>query len=375
MIIAVNTRLLLPGKIEGIGRFTFETLSILTRQHPEHQFIFVFDRKYADEFIFSSNITPVVAFPPARHPLLWYWFFEFGIPPVLKKYKADLFLSPDGWLSLRTGVPSIPVIHDLNFIHYPQFIPFHVRQYYYYFFPRFVKKASGIVTVSEYSRQDISKTYGCETTKIDVVYNGTSGFEPLTEEEKGRVKEKYTGGSPYFISVGLIHPRKNITGLLLAYERFRKECLCNVKLIIAGARKWWTDDMENALKISKYRNDIIFTGRVEDLELKKLVASALGLVYISWFEGFGIPVLEAMSCRIPVICSSTTSLPEVGGNAVLYADPSDTESVKSAMIKLYKEPALRQDLIKKAEQRLEIFSWQKTASLLWESLEKVSYQL
>jgi glycosyltransferase involved in cell wall biosynthesis len=375
MIIAVNTRLLLPGKIEGIGRFTLETLNILTRKHPEHQFIFVFDRKYSGEFIFSSNITPVVAFPPARHPLLWYWFFEFGIPPVLKKYKADLFLSPDGWLSLRTGVASIPVIHDLNFIHYPQFIPFHVRQYYYYYFPRFVKKASRVATVSDYSRQDISETFGLDTAKIDVVYNGTRGFEPLTEEEKGRVKEKYSAGSPYFISVGLIHPRKNITGLLLAYDRFRKECLCSVKLVVAGARKWWTDDMENALKKSDYRNDIIFTGRVDDAELKKLVASALGLVYMSWFEGFGIPVLEAMSCGTPVICSSTTSLPEVGGDAVLYADPADVESIKSAMIAFYKDPLLRKELVLKGKMRLEKFSWQKTADLLWESMKKVSYQL
>ena len=130
MIIAVNTRLLIPGKIEGIGRFALETLRIITRDHPEHQFIFIFDRKYSDEVVFSSNVIPVRVFPPARHPLLWYAFFEFGIPPVIRKFKADLFLSPDGWLSLRTGVRSLPVIHDLNFLHFPQFIPFHIRQYY-----------------------------------------------------------------------------------------------------------------------------------------------------------------------------------------------------------------------------------------------------
>ena len=106
MIIAVNTRLLLPGKIEGIGRFALETLRIITKDHPEHRFVFIFDRNYDPEYIFSSNITPVVGFPPARHPVLWYWFFELSVPGLLRKHKADLFLSPDGWLSLRSPIKS-----------------------------------------------------------------------------------------------------------------------------------------------------------------------------------------------------------------------------------------------------------------------------
>ena len=99
MRIAVNTRLLLKDKLEGIGWFTFETLKRITKNHPEHEFIFLFDRPYDKEFIFSENIIPVVIQPPARHPFLWYLFFEWSIPAALKKYKADIFISPDGWLS------------------------------------------------------------------------------------------------------------------------------------------------------------------------------------------------------------------------------------------------------------------------------------
>src|SRR5512147_3242428 len=150
MIIAVNTRLLIPGKIEGIGRFSLETLRIITQNHPEHRFVFIFDRPFSDEFIFSSNIIPEIAFPPARHPFLWYAFFEFGIPRILNKYAPSLFFSPDGWLTLNTKTRSLPVIHDLNFFHYPEFLPFTVRQYYNYFFPRFIRKADRIVTVSEF---------------------------------------------------------------------------------------------------------------------------------------------------------------------------------------------------------------------------------
>ena len=130
MIIAVNTRLLLKNKLEGIGWFTFETLKRITQKHKEHQFVFIFDRPYSEEFIFSNNITPVVIVPQARHPFLWRWWFEKSIPKVLRRHKADLFLSPDGYLSLKTDVKSIAVMHDLNFEHHPNDLPFLVRRYY-----------------------------------------------------------------------------------------------------------------------------------------------------------------------------------------------------------------------------------------------------
>lgn len=370
MIIAVNTRLLLPGKLEGIGRFAAETLKIITREHPEHRFIFLFDRKYSDEFIFSSNITPVVCHPQARHPLLWYLFFEKGIPSAIKKFNPDLFVSPDGWLSLKAPVRSLPVIHDLNFFHYPQFIPVHVRKYYHWFFPRFVQKACRICTVSEFTRNDIVTTFQFDRSKIDIIYNGARGFSPPDKERISQVRATYARGSAYFLFVGLIHPRKNLTNLFIAYERFRNEVNCNVKLLVIGSRKWWTPEMQRALDQNTWREDIIFTGRVDDKTLNDIMGSALALVYISWFEGFGLPVLEAMHCNTPVICSSTTSLPEVGGDAVLYADPADPDTAKSAMIKLYKDPSLRNELIEKAKVQREKFSWQTTAGLLWESIEK-----
>jgi glycosyltransferase involved in cell wall biosynthesis len=370
MIIAVNTRLLIPDKLEGIGRFTVETLRIITARHPEHKFIFIFDRKFADEFIFSSNITPVICHPQARHPLLWYLFFEHSVPEMLRKCKADLFFSPDGWLSLKSPVKSLPVIHDLNFFHFPQYIPFPVRQYYNYFFPRFVQKACRIATVSEFTGNDIAERFDFSRDKIDVVYNGAEGFSPVDEETRQAIRNKYTHGDPYFVFIGLIHPRKNLTNLMVAFDRFKKETPDRVKLLVVGARKWWTNDMETAYNQCSFRDEIIFTGRVDDNELKKLTASAIGLTYISFFEGFGIPVLEAMYCDTPVLCSAGSSMPEVGGNAVLYADPSDPDSIKAGMIAIYKDENLRNSLISKSRLQREKFSWNKTAELLWGSIEK-----
>jgi|WetSurSiteA1Bulk_404760.scaffolds.fasta_scaffold02977_4 glycosyltransferase involved in cell wall biosynthesis len=371
MIIAVNTRLLLPEKLEGMGRFAQETLKIITRNHPEHHFVFIFDRKYSNEFIFSDNITPVICHPQARHPLLWYWFFEWSIPPVLQKIKADLFLSPDGWLSLRTPVVSLPVIHDLNFFQFPEFIPWQVRQYYFRFFPGFVKKARRIATVSEFTRHDIVKRFDYQKDDIDVVYNGASqGFQPATMTEQQTVREKYTWGCPYFLFVGLIHPRKNLTNLIAAFDSFKQTVHSDVKLLVVGTRKWWTEEMQQALEKASFKNDIIFTGRVPESDLSGITASALAMVYVSHFEGFGIPILEAMHCDTPVITSAVTSLPEVGGDAVLYVDPFDVESIRSAMSTIYSDADLRSELIGNARKQREKFTWEKTAGLLWESVEK-----
>ena len=148
--IAVNTRLLIKNKLEGIGWFSYETLKRITRAHPEHQFYFLFDRPFDESFVFGSNVTPIVIRPQARHPILFYLWFEKSIPRALKKINPDLFMSTDGYLSLSTTTPSLPVIHDLNFEHYPEQLPFLVRKYYKHYFPRFARKAARIATVSEF---------------------------------------------------------------------------------------------------------------------------------------------------------------------------------------------------------------------------------
>jgi len=371
MVIAVNARLLLRDKLEGIGRFTNETLKIITQDHPEHSFIFIFDRPYSPEFIFAENVTPVVCFPQARHPLLWYLFFEWSVPHILKKYKADLFLSCDGWISLRTKVKCLPVIHDLNFFHFPEFIPWLVRKYYYYFFPLFVRKSCRIATVSGFSRNDIATMFKYDLNKIDVVYNGANdSFRPISESGQVQTRDRFSGGCPYFLFIGLIHPRKNLANLITAFEGFKQAAGSNMKLMVVGSKKWWTPDMQQALDASNFKEDIVFTGRLTDADLTKITASAMALVYASYFEGFGIPVLEAMYCDVPVIASAVTSLSEVGGDAVLYVDPASANSIRDAMLSLFSDIGLRKNLIAKARVQREKFTWIKTAGLLWESILK-----
>jgi len=371
MVIAVNTRLLLKGKLEGIGWFTLETLKRMTINHPEHQFIFIFDRPFNDDFIFSENVTPVVIGPPTRHPILWYLWFEFQIPRILKKYNADLFLSPDGYLSLRTKVPQLAVIHDINFVHRPADLPWLKAKYYNYFFPKFSRIAKRIATVSYYSKEDITRSFKVDYDKIDVVYDGINQiFEPISEDEKIVVREKFTNGSEYFLFVGALHPRKNVCGLLKAFDAFKSINDNTLKLVIVGGEMHKTGEIFDTFENMRYKNDVVFTGRISTTDLHDIFGAALALTFIPFFEGFGIPIVEAMSAGIPVICSNTTSIPEVGGNAVLYADPLKIDQITDAMLQLVSDDNLRKSLVEKGYIQKEKFSWDETARLLWQSIER-----
>lgn len=371
MRIAVNTRLLLKGKLEGLGRFTDETLKLITQQHPEHEFFFLFDRPFVEEFVYSYNVTPIVVSPPARHPVLWHVWFELSLPRVLKKIKPDLLLSPDGFLSLNSDVKSLPVIHDLNFVHNPQDLAKSHAWFYNKYFPKYAAKATRIATVSEFSKQDIANQYGIDKSKIDVVYNGVSErFMPISEEHKSVVKEKWTEGKPYFIYVGSIHQRKNIERMLRAYDGFRSATDQTYRFVLVGNKKWWTASMQDALDSMRFKDDVIFTGRVSDQDLNDLMGAALANVYVSTFEGFGIPIIEAFQSEVPVITSNTTSMPEIAKDAALVVDPFDVSAISSAMTQLANSSELRSQLILKGKERAGKFTWQRTADLLWNSMEK-----
>lgn len=368
MEIAVNTRLLQHNKLEGIGRFMFETLKRITLSHPEHHFYFIFDRPYHEEFIFADNITPIIAGPPARHPFLFVYWLEVTVYDLLKKLKVDLFLSCDGYLSLRSNVKQLPVIHDINFHHHPNDLPWLVKKYYNYYFPRFAHKAKRIATVSQFSKQDIAKTYHINESLIDVVYNGCSdGFLPVNQEIKSQIQKQYSVGESYFLYVGSIQPRKNLQRLFKAFDIFKKESGAKHKLVIAGQRYFWNQSMKESLASCTYKNDILFLGRVEEQVLHKLTASAFALVYVPLFEGFGIPLLEAMHSEVPIITSDVSSLPEVAGEAALYCNPNSIDEISKAMLKIYENKDLRSNLIEKGKERRQHFSWHTTAELLWKS--------
>ena len=370
MRIAVNTRLLLKGKLEGIGWVAYETLRRMVAAHPEVEFYFIFDRQPDPMFLFADNVKPVVLFPQARHPFLFIWFFEVSITRALKRLKPDLFYSPDGYLSLSTNVPQVVEFHDLNFEHFPGDMPKIHLWHYKKFFPKFARKAERIVTVSEFSKRDIVDCYGVSPDKIDVAYNGVNEiFEPLSSEQKERILAQYSGGHPYFMFVGSLHPRKNLARLFTAFDRFKKQFRNDVKLVIVGEKRWWTEPIQNAYDAMSCKDDVVFVGRLSAEDLHQVTAAALASVYVSYFEGFGIPILEAFRCDTPVITSNVTSMPEVAQDAALLVDPFNEVTIAEAMGKVLNEE-VRNTLIEKGRQRAKDFSWDKTATVIWNSLIK-----
>jgi glycosyltransferase involved in cell wall biosynthesis len=369
MNIAVNTRLLLKDRLEGIGYFEQEVFIRIAMKNPDHRFFFFFDRPPGVNMVLPPNVSPVIIGPPTRHPLLWKYWFDFKLKPALKKINADVFVSPDGYLSLTTKVPQCLVIHDLGFLHQPAAYKRSHLFYLRYYTPRFIRKAKVVATVSAFSKNDIITHYKTPAEKIEVVYSAVKdSFHPVTEQEKIAVKEKYTGGQEYFIYAGAIQPRKNLLNLLKAYSLFKKRQRSNWKLVLAGRLAWKNDEFLELLKTYKYKQDVILTGYLPEEEIVRLIGSAYALVYPSFFEGFGVPVLEAIKCGVPALTTIGSSMEEIANDAALYFDASNPVSIADKMMLIYKDENLRTRLLERGKNINTKFSWDKTAELVWQSI-------
>ncbi len=357
--------------MDGIGLFTYESFRHIVAKNPNVEFVFIFDREPHPDFIFASNIKSEVIGPQARHPFLYKIWYQYSLNRLLKRVSPDIFVGTDGMLPLKTRSKTLNVIHDLNFEHHPEHLPPILRNYYCRYFPKFTNKANRIATVSEFSKKDIIETYKIDAAKIDVVYNGPNeNFKPIVKEEKEAIQSKYSEGNAFFLFVGTLHPRKNLINLFKAFDQFKSQTGSDFKLLIVGKKMWWTTATEKVYNQLKFKHDIIFTGRVNENELYKITASAYALTYVPIFEGFGIPLVEAMSCETPVITSNITSMPEVVEDAGILVDPFSIDDISNAMVKIVSDEDLRNELVEKSKIQAKKFSWEKTANLLWNSILK-----
>ncbi len=372
MIIAVNTRFLMKDRLEGIGRFTYEIVKRMVVDHPEDQFYFLFDRAFDESFIFAENVFPIVVNPPARHPILWYMWFEMAVPKVLKKIKADVFLSPDSYCSLATDVKTAMVLHDIGFEHFPEQIPFIARKYYRYFTPKYAKKADHIIAVSEFTKNDVASYYKINSKKISVVYNaGIDLFVKRTTGEISKIKNEHSKGVDYFFYLGAIHERKNVHGLIKAFSKFKEKTDSKIKLLFAGRFLWEVGEIKSAFDESHYKKDIQFLDFVSDEKAAELMSGAKAFVFPSFYEGFGIPIVEAMKCGIPIITSTASALPEIAGDAAILIDPNSVDELASAMKKVAEDKSLIEELSKKSQERAKVFSWDKSAKQVYTVLKNL----
>ncbi len=376
MIIAVNTRVLLPNRLEGIGVYTHNVLRQMVMDHPEHEFVLLFDRPFSSEFIYGPNVRAEAAGPPARHPFLYVAWFEYTVARLLRRIKPDVFLSPDGYLSLRSSVPQVPVIHDLNFEHFPQFFSTLSRWHYQTYFPRYAEKAARISTVSEFSKEDIVRTYGISPDKIDVAYNGVDPvYTPAKKNQIDDIKRTVTAGEDYFIFVGGLIRRKNLGTVLRAFDAFKQRTGSRVKFVLVGKQYRETDELLALHRTLSCADDVIFLGRVDPRErLQVLLSGALALVYASVFEGFGLPIAEAMACGTPVITGNITATKEIAGDAAILVDPYEHISIADAMESIAASVELRRGLREAGLKRAQLFSWKHTADSLWDTISRAASQ-
>jgi len=210
---------------------------------------------------------------------------------------------------------------------------------------------------------------------VDVVYNGANKeFKPVEEDIKRITKDMYSKACDFFVFIGALNPRKNLSNLFKAFDIFKDQNTTDIKLLIVGEKMYWSGEIKDTFDAMKFKDDIIFTGRLEPEELHKVVGSALALTYVSIFEGFGIPIVEAWYSETPVITSNVTSMPEIAGDAAVITDPFKPESIAEGLKSITFDKNLREELIEKGKKRRLEFTWQKTADNLWSSIEKTLNQ-
>ena len=365
MTIAVNTRLL---GADGLGNFIFESLFRLTEKYPQHQFLYIFDKPFDKNLIFAENVTTVISGPETKNTLLWQYWFNYKIPAVLRKHKADVFISLDGICSLRTKMPQCLLVYDLTFLQYPQFFKKTQVQFFKKFTPRFLVKAKSIATVSQFSKSVIVDQYKISADKIDVVYSGINEiFKPITPEEKETIKEKYTEGKEYFLSPGGDGFNNNLINLLKAFSFFKKRQKSNMMLLIAGKAD---EPFKKDLETFKFRNEVRLLENLSEEELAKITAAAYAMVYPVFYDAVAMAPLQAMQCEVPVVSSNAGALPELCGDAALYFNPEDFKDIAEKMMLVFKDENKAKELVKVGRIQSNLYYWDKTAGLLWQSVLK-----
>lgn len=366
MRIGINTLFLIPGKVGGSEVYLRNLLCHLAKIDKQNEYILFTNKENFRTFQISQRNfrevpCPVKAsFRPAR--VLWE---QFVLPLQIKKYNIEVLHSPGYTAPLLASCCSIVTIHDMNYFYYPEDFSKSTTFFLRLLVPLAARRSDKIITVSRNSKKDIVQILEIPESKICVIYEAGSSHlsVPIAIENKVRekLKKRYGIDKKFILTVSVSHPHKNLDRLIEAYDILCKRYQIDCQLLIVGIKGRAQSGLVNWVKEMSLEKRIIFTGWIANEDLSLLYSEAELMVFPSLFEGFGIPVLEAMAHGTPVVSSGAASLPEVVGDAALLVDPYDVEEIAEAMYRVVTEEDVRANLIKKGRQRAGQFSWEKTA--------------
>jgi glycosyltransferase involved in cell wall biosynthesis len=362
----------------GIGRYTRGLVDALTRldahtlsDAPRQYTLLVLGRSGAHFIPAALPANFKLRFVPLSDrwaTVLWHRL-NLPLPVDLVTGRADLFHGPSFTLP-PSFTPSLLTVHDLSFLRYPQgaFPP--LLAWLEKAVPRSLRRASHVLADSQSTRSDLIELMSVSPDKITVVGAGVDDcFRPVTNEAiLAQVRARYQLPRRFILSVGTLEPRKNLTGLIVAFNQLvataGQSSMADMHLVIAGGKGWLYDDIFAAAETSPARERVHFTGFVADEDLPALYSLADVFAFPSHYEGFGIPVLEAMACGTPVVCADNSSLPEVAGEASLLIQATDIDGLTSAIRRLLIDSSLRERLIERGFKQAKAFSWESAAQKL-----------
>jgi glycosyltransferase involved in cell wall biosynthesis len=355
----------------GIGRYTRELIYALVKADKENDYHLFSAKQPAtlpvpDPVPEGNNIAYHQA-PVSERWLYRLWYrLRLPLPVQLMTGPLDLFHSPDFVLPpVRDGIPTILTVHDLSFVHYPDTFTPALVSYLNSVVPWSVARATHILADSQATKDDLTTIWQVAAEKVTVLYSGVSGrFRPVTDNKQlTAVRQKYDiGDAPYLVSVSTLQPRKNFQMLIRAFKLVAAQQPHN--LIIAGSKGWLYEEMLAEVEKQGLEGRVKFIGFVADSDLPALYSEAALMVFPSLYEGFGLPLLEAMACGVPVLTSNSSCLPEVAGEAAVQLDPTDQAAWSQTMNGLLSNPGQRARMVAAGFLQARKFTWKKAAGEL-----------
>lgn len=365
MKIALDVRTITPTR-SGVGNYVLHLLRGLEQAGPGHQ-LFLVGQAANFEALGRDLPAPGEALctrlSHESHPLGDLWE-HLWLPGALDRSGVDVLHGPATLVPLTNSRhASVVTIHDLVAFLFPDTIPRKYALYMRWLIRRVVHRADHIISVSRNTKDDLVQVLGVTPEKITVVYEApTSRFQRVEDQNAlEAVRRRYGIDGPFFYHLGNIEPRKNLVRLIKAFLKVRSRRPGEVKLVISGQKGWLTNKIFRALGPMDYGQDIIFTGYLPTSDLPLLMNASLAFVFPSLYEGFGLPVLEAMCCGTPVVTSNISSLPEIVGGAAVLVDPYDERAIANGMERVLEDAELRAELRAKGIERARQFSWQRAA--------------